>query len=105
MLYKLSAVGFVIHGTLGWMPLGTQEEHEKQVLASASAQSSGADKTDPQRSWQGWCCGYSEELREGRKAGLGIQMMLSGGDRILAGPGRMGRQTIKLRLSFWERET
>lgn len=38
MLYKLSAVGFVIHGTLGWMPLGTQEEHEKQVLASASAQ-------------------------------------------------------------------
>lgn len=47
----------------------------------------------------------NEELREGRKVGLSIQMMLSGGDRILAGPGKMGRQMIKLRLSFWERET
>lgn len=39
------------------------------------------------------CC-TEVELGEGRRAGLGIQMMLSGGDRIFAGLGRMGRSSL-----------
>lgn len=96
MLCKRSAIGFAIYEAPCFQV--TQEKYEKQALASASVPSVGqarlAHRALGKLNAAGQDCGTSVEPGEGRSAGLDIQMMLSGGVRILAGPGRIGRISI-----------
>lgn len=78
------------------MPLGT--EREKQALPLARVQPGGASRTAHRARGSvgaaGRDCCTGVELGQETRTRLGIQMMLPGGDRILAGLGRMDRSPI-----------